>query len=203
LETRGFNGSVVESNFFAVCRLETGSVLTFGQVDLGIVCTAVRNSDVSFNVVLSSVMRKVDVDVGRGVLVFWSAFFTNVDILSAARTVVTFLFTSYVDFFLAKVVAGRRKVGFERRILTFPSDALRSLWQLDLTLDVCSSYSFGVVPVRRREKADGDRDTGVKVQIDDLGCRRTSSRMPFDEPKGRQEGVSCFFWGKEGEEEGV
>ena len=27
--------------------------------------------------------------------------------------------------------------------------------------------------------------------------------MPFDVPKGRQEGVSCFFGVKEGEEEGV
>jgi len=200
--TRRINGCFVDSDFFSVCRLEFGSVLTFGQIDLGIVMSSI-GLDVNFGVVMSVMMRKVDINVCGGVSVIGYAFFSKVDILSAARTVVTILFTSYVDFFLAKVVAGRRKVGFERRILTFPSDALRSLWQLDLTLDVCSSYSFGVVPVRRREKADGDRDTGVKVQIDDLGCRRTSSRMPFDEPKGRQEGVSCFFWGKEGEEEGV
>jgi len=38
-----------------------------------------------------------------------------------------FLFTSDMDFFLTKVVLGR-KVGGKRRVLAFPSDALLSLW---------------------------------------------------------------------------
>jgi len=57
------------------------------------------------------------------VLAIGSAFFLNVDILSAARTVVTILFTSDMNFFLAKIVPWR-KIGGERRVLTFPSDAL-------------------------------------------------------------------------------
>jgi hypothetical protein len=40
--------------------------------------------------------------------------------------VVTILFTSDMNFFLTKIVPGR-KIGGERRVLTFPSDAL-VLW---------------------------------------------------------------------------
>ena len=40
-----------------------------------------------------------------------------------------------------------------------------------------------------------------KSRLTTVQCRRPSSRMPFDVPKGRQEGVSCFFGVKEGEEE--
>jgi len=34
-----------------------------------------------------------------------------------------------------------------------------------------SSCFNGVAPVRRREDAEGDRDSGVKVQVDDLSGR--------------------------------
>lgn len=54
------------------------------------------------------------------------------------------------------------------------------------------SCYFFVAPVRRREDAEGDRYAGVKVQVDDCSGE-ISSRMPFDAPKGRQEGVSCFL----------
>lgn len=49
----------------------------------------------------------------------------DVDVFSAARTVVTLLFTGDMDYFLSLVflVAGRRKVGSVRRVLTVPSDA--------------------------------------------------------------------------------
>jgi hypothetical protein len=57
----------------------------------------------------------------------------------------------------------------------------------------------GAAPVRGREEAEGDRDTSVEVQIDFFSAQENSSRMPFDVPKGRQEGVSCFFWKKKGE----
>ncbi len=50
----------------------------------------------------------------------------DVNIFSAARTVVVFLFTSDMDLFLELLVAGR-EIGGER-VLTFPSDALLSLW---------------------------------------------------------------------------
>jgi hypothetical protein len=67
--------------------------------------------------------------------VFGSALLADVDILSAARTVVTILLTSYMNFFLAKLVVSGRETG--RDGVTFPSDALLSLWKVDLTLDMC------------------------------------------------------------------
>jgi hypothetical protein len=38
-----------------------------------------------------------------------------------------------------------------------------------------------------------------KSRLTTVQCRRSSSRMPFEDSKGRQEGVSCFFGVKEGE----
>ena len=74
--------------------------------------------------------------------------------------------------FLAEIFAGAwREVGGEGRllVLSFPSDALLLVWKVDLTLDVSRlGLLDGVVPVRRREDAEGDRDAGVKVQVDDL-----------------------------------
>jgi hypothetical protein len=123
-----------------------------------------------------------------------SSFFSRVDLFPVARTVVTVFFTGYTDLFLFVLLASRRKVGGERRVVTFPSDALLSLRKVDLSLDVSLGGCFcGVAPVRRREDAEGNRDSGVKVQVDDLSVRELSSRMPFDVPKGRQEGVSCFL----------
>jgi hypothetical protein len=51
---------------------------------------------------------------------------------------------------------------------------------------------------------DGKRLKGIgtrasKSRLTPVQCERNSSRMPFDVPKGRQEGVSCFFGEKEGE----
>jgi len=92
------------------------------------------------------------------------------------------------------LLSSGREFCLKRSTVTFPSDALLSLWEFDLSLDM---GFFGgvrdVAPVRRREDAEWDRDLGVKVQIDDLSGRENSSRMPFDGPKGRQEGVSCFL----------
>lgn len=61
----------------------------------------------------------------------------------------------------------------------------------------------GPAPVGRREEAEGDRNAGVEVQIDFGSGQENSSRMPFDVPKGRQEGVSCFFGRKKRREESV
>jgi len=113
LELRRINGCFVDSDFFAIARLESRSVLAFCYVDICIESVTTRKVDINFCTVVSSVMRKVDVDVCFGALMIGSAFFSNVDILSAARTVVMILFTSNVNFFLSK--------------LTFPSDAL-FLW---------------------------------------------------------------------------
>jgi hypothetical protein len=59
---------------------------------------------------------------------YWPAFFTDVDVFSAARTVVTILFAGDVNFFLEELVAVRRKSGRERGVFFLPSDALLSLW---------------------------------------------------------------------------
>jgi len=92
--------------------------------------------------------------------------------------VVTLLFTSDVDylFSLESVVARRGKVGSVRRVLTVPSDARWGLGKLDFTLDVSlSGRLLLVAPVRRWENAEGDRYSGVKVQIDDLSRRELFS----------------------------
>jgi hypothetical protein len=54
-------------------------------------------------------------------------------------------------------------------VVIVPSGAV--LREFDLTLDVSSGGFDGVVPVRRREDAEGDRDSGVKVQIECLSER--------------------------------
>jgi hypothetical protein len=95
-----------------------------------------------------------------------------VDVFSSARTVVTILLTSYMNFFLAKLLVSGRETG--RDGVTFPSDALLSVWKADLSLEVCRfGGDFCVAPVRRREDAEGNRNSGVKVQIDDLSVQRT------------------------------
>jgi hypothetical protein len=71
-------------------------------------------------------------------------FFVNTDVFTAARTV-----------FLVKV-------GFEGRVAIFPSDALLVKFCLYLCDGSLLCY---VVSVRRREDAEGDRNSGVKVQV--------------------------------------
>ena len=58
--------------------------------------------------------------------------------------------------------------------MTFPSDALVGL---SLYPDASSFFS-SVAPVRRREDTERDRDSGVKVQIDESGG--VFSRMPSE-----------------------
>lgn len=110
------------------------------------------------------------------------------------------------DLFFELLVAGRKAdllLG-ERRVLgLFPSDA-RVCWELDLTLDVSrlgGGCSYFVVPVRRGEDAKGDRDAGVKVQVDDLSGEN-SSRMPFD-VRERKTRRGLLLLGKEGRRERV
>lgn len=91
-------------------------------------------------------------------------------------------------------VAGAwRELGGEGRLLlvllSFPSDALLFVWKLDFTLDMgLLSGLNGVAPVRRREDAEGDRDAGVKVQVDDLEVREIlfSNAFRRDERKTRR-----------------
>jgi len=107
------NGSLVDSNLFTIGWLETRSVFTLGHVNLSLVVltTVMRNLDGDISVVVSSVVWELDVDLCRGVFVVRSAIFTDVDVFSAARTVVTILFASDLDVFLAESVAASRKIG--------------------------------------------------------------------------------------------
>lgn len=142
----GIDGGLVDANFFTVCRLEARSVFTLTYVDLSLVllaATRVVDFDVNLSLVTWTLvweeigeMRttevwkvwKLDVDTGGG-LFSWSAVVSfNVDILSAARTVVTFFLASDMNFLLLLIVllVPGGKSGRERRVLTFPSDALLS-----------------------------------------------------------------------------
>lgn len=96
----------------------------------------------------------------------------------AARTAFTVLFVDF-DLFLvvsSTIFAAWKRSG-ERRVLgfvTFPSDAL-----VGLSLYPDASSFFGsVAPVRRREDTERDRDSGVKVQIDE--SEGVFSRMPSE-----------------------
>ena len=108
-------------------------------------------------------------------------FFLCVDsyvVFSAARTAFTVLFVDF-DFFLLvpSTIFSAWKRRRERGVLgfvTFPSDALVGL---SLYPDASSLFS-SVAPVRRREDTERDRDSGVKVQIDEsVGV---FSRMPSE-----------------------
>lgn len=107
-----------------------------------------------------------------------------------------FLFTTDVDLFL--VLLTRREVGGERRV-SFPSDALLTLRKVDFTLDVSLGGCLGIVaPVRRWEDAEGDRDAGVKVQVDDLSGRELFSNAFRRARKEDKKGTLAS--GKEGGE---
>jgi hypothetical protein len=55
-----------------------------------------------------------------------------------------------------------------RRVIPFFSETLLIAWQMDFSLYVSfGSGRGGVVPVRRGEEADRNRNSGVKVQVDD------------------------------------
>ena len=106
--------------------------------------------------------------------------FVNVlDILVAARTVSIFD-PDLLTFILISVVVSvaAQTCLFNGRVMIVPSDALSTCWKGELLF--VSSLSkgllvlLGVAPVRRREDAKGDRDSGVKVQIADLLLQRVS-----------------------------
>lgn len=79
-----------------------------------------------------------------------------------------------LDFFLSVNRSGKGS----RISSIFPFDA-RSVIEIDFSLySNLSSFRDSVTPVRRREDTEGDRDTGVKVQID--GLLSVFSRMPSE-----------------------
>lgn len=131
-------GSTVHTNFFTIAWLETGAVLTFSEVNLSLVAVAAMmrklDSYISVRVVAAALMllRNFDVNVGGGVFVFWSAALLNINVFSAARTVVMVLFSGDMNLLAVLLFAtfARIEVGGEgsRFKLVCPSDALRFLW---------------------------------------------------------------------------
>jgi len=127
------------------------------------------------------------------------AIFFGVDsnVLFAARTAFTILLADS-DLFLVvsstAILAAWKGCG-EGRVLgfvTFPSDAR---FRLSFYSDFGGCFFSGnVVPVRRWEEAERNRDPGVKVQID--GGEGAWSRMPSEPLRERFErktrGDSCF-----------
>ena len=142
------------------------------------------------------VMISVVIAVVTTVLV---TIFLGVDgnVLFAARTAFTILFADSDLFFVVASTAilaawKRCREGGVLDFVTFPSDAR---FRLSFYSDFCYCLLSGnVVPVRRWEKAERNRDPGVKVQID--GGEGAWSRMPFEPLRERFErktrGDSCF-----------
>jgi hypothetical protein len=136
------------------------------------------------------------------------AFLTDINVFSVDWTagLISVFLTSDVNLFLAEFFAGAwREVGGEGRLLivSFPSDALLFVWEIDFTLDVSRLGGLfnGVVPVRRREDAEGDRDAGVKVQVDDLEVLREQLLECLSTDRKEDKKGSLASWVKEGEEE--
>lgn len=162
LEARGsVLDGLVDANWFTVGRLETRSKLAFSDINLRI-----RASSMA----MMSMTGDVNFDVSCVGSVIRSEFLSHANLLSATRTVMTVLFTGDENFFLLELLLlRRRKIGGIGRVLVFPSEALCRCE--DLTLDASlsgggSGLDTGVAPVGRRKKAEGDRDSGVKVQVD-------------------------------------
>lgn len=98
-----------------------------------------------------------------------------------AGTAVTFFFTCYADLFFAEaMLSARRKFDVDsrvRRVLTFPS-GLVLFWEFDLNLFVgllgrLLLLGLGLrfvvgVPIGSREDAEGNGNSGFKVQVDGL-----------------------------------
>lgn len=102
----------------------------------------------------------------------------NSHVFFAARTAFTVLLVDS-DLFLVvmSTILSAWKGGREGgvlRFVTFPSDALVGL----SFYPDASSFFSSVAPVRRREDTERDRDSGVKVQIDE--SRGDFSRMPSE-----------------------
>jgi len=162
--------SLFYANLLLVVWLEASTVLTLSEIKLSFVWTTVR--------------RELYVNLSTtGVILVWSMLVTFVDVLDilvAARTVSIFdldLLTSKLVSVVMVFVA-RKTCLCDGRVMILPSDALLTLRESELLLVFCLGEGFlvllGVAPIRRREDAEGDRDSGVKVQIAGLLLQRVS-----------------------------
>jgi hypothetical protein len=121
LEARGVYSGTGGLELLTVAWLDTGSVFALDDIDLSIcVLSALRASRFDVNVVMGLVVAAVvgyfEVDVGRCLLLGLgcgrSSFVTDVDVFSAARTVVMLLFAGDMNYLFAleSAVLGRREV---------------------------------------------------------------------------------------------
>lgn len=97
--------------------------------------------------------------------------FVDVNFLSTARSAVEVFFADGDLFlFVLGTFLAIGKGGGEGRVaslVTFPSDARSPRRKVGFSFySNLSSLFDSVAPVRRREDTEGDRDSGVKVQID-------------------------------------
>ncbi len=97
-------------------------------------------------------------------------FLVNCHVFFATWTAGTIFLVDF-DLFLAdtstiSTVRQRCREGRVSRFVTFPSNARRWLGEVGFSFYSNTSSLGGVfVPVRRWEDAEGDRDSGVKIQI--------------------------------------
>jgi len=121
LEARGVYSGTGGLELLTVAWLDTGSVFALDDIDLSIcVLSALRASRFDVNVVMGLVVAAVvgyfEVDVGRCLLLGLgcgrSSFVPDVDVFSAARTVVMLLFAGDMNYLFAleSAVLGRREV---------------------------------------------------------------------------------------------
>jgi hypothetical protein len=117
LEPWRVNSSFVDSNLVTIAWLETRSVFTLCHVNLSFTVVAARDFDRDISLVVSTMgmevwqMREFDVEACSCFFVVRSSIFTDVDVFSAARTVVTIPFAADANFFLAELLVARRKIG--------------------------------------------------------------------------------------------
>lgn len=187
-----------------VIRMEASSVITFGNVNLFFAAVVVRNFNVDLGISVAAIGISVVISsdfylwaIGVAVVISGKLYlcvvvvavmsvravtvFFCVDsnvVFSAARTAFTVLFVDS-DLFLvvSSTIFAAWKSGRKRRVLgfvTFPSDALVGL----SVYPDASSFFSSVAPVRRREDTERDRNSGVKVQIDE--SEGVFSRMPSE-----------------------
>jgi hypothetical protein len=125
----------------------------------------------------------VDFNVSLGVLGSRlraeAVLFAVVLLVLETGTAAMFFFTCNKNLFLAVTVVctGRNlsSVGSERRVSLFPSGwLLLGKFDVNLLVSGCCGGGGGLcfaVPISGREDAEGNGDSGLKVQIDDFCCR--------------------------------
>jgi hypothetical protein len=144
--------------------LESRAIFTFNKVNVSFVAASMSVGKLNVDVCGSVLMWSVGFALKNKlflVLMRTSGFFSYADIFSS-------VFRSTWDSFFNEFLVKFLTTGLLALVLS-------TLRKLDLSLDMslrCSSGLFFAVPVRRWEYAEGNRNSGVKVQIGDFRVRR-------------------------------